>query len=161
MHRVQSTNDRAAKTVRRRILDGFEGWNALPLILKNFPCAVDAPVVDDDNLVRNAVNAQFVVKASNRRRDAALFIASRYDNGETPQRGWCVIHVGRSGARGGLPDSHGSNVICRPVYLRLDSPALRGAHPVDKQDAVEMIVLVLNRPSKEAACFKLYDLLIE
>ena len=106
MRRVQSTNDRTAKTVRRRILDGIEGRDALTLILENFPGAVDTPVVDDDNFVRNATKAQFIVKASNRRHDAALFIASRYDDRKTRQRGWYVIHVRRvKRAREGLPDS--------------------------------------------------------
>ena len=41
----------------------------------------------------------------------------------------------------------------------LDPPAFRGAHSVDKKDAVEMIVLVLNGPSKEAVGLKLQNLL--
>ncbi len=148
-------NNRTTEPVRCGILDRAERRNVRPLLLKDFPGAVGASIVDDDDLVSNAWCCQFAIEVPNRRGDATIFVASGYDDREARRAVLLVSHSRSadlmSPRKGTL---HRSNAINRAVHLRFDSSALRSAHPIDEKNPVEMVVLVLNRPGQEAVRLK-------
>ena len=56
-------------------------------VLENLPRRVRAAIVDDDDLVRNALQPQLEVQVLDRRRDAALLVPRRDDDGQLRRAG--------------------------------------------------------------------------
>jgi hypothetical protein len=92
-HRVQSMNNGTTEPVRCGILDRMEGRYVGPFLLKDFPGAVGASIVNDDDFVWNVLMFQLAIEVPNRRGDATIFIASGYDDREALERCRFLSHV--------------------------------------------------------------------
>lgn len=92
-HGIQSPDDRPPKSVRGRVPDRPKSWNICPLLLEDLPGPIDAVVVYRHDLMADGVLCHLAVKLANGRRDAAVFVTSRYDDRERAEGGRLLGHA--------------------------------------------------------------------
>ena len=93
----------SAEAVQPQVLHRPQLRNRGAQLLENFPGAVLAAVVDDNNFVRNIATPQLHVKMLHRDGDATFFIARRNDDRQLRQRR--RIRIGRARRSHAILDS--------------------------------------------------------